>query len=67
MADDGCDELARQDCGGLVALRFGQVAFQDGLRRPLPEVRLEDGGQRESTSRPPPALAVSLRHRPRRP
>ena len=66
MADDGCDELTRQERGGLVALRFGQVAFQDGLRRPLTEVRLKDGGQRESTSRPPSALPISLRHRPRR-
>ena len=67
MADDGCDELTRQDRGGLVALRFRQMSLEDGLRRALPEVCLEDGGQRESTSRPPPALPVSLRHRPRRP
>ena len=61
MGDDGGDQLAGQGGRRLVAFGFGKVALQDRLRRPLSEVGLEDGGQRESTSSPSSALAVSLR------
>ena len=61
VGDHGIDELAGEGRGRLVALGFGQVALEDGVRRALAEVGLEDRGQRESTSRPPSALAISLR------
>ena len=61
MADDRADQLAGQLGGGLVALGLGEVALEDRLGGALPEVGLEDGGQRESTSRPSSALLVSLR------
>jgi hypothetical protein len=49
-----------------IALRLGQVTLEDGLGGPLAELGLEDRSEREPTSRPPPSLPVSLRHRPRR-
>ena len=61
MGDDRRDQLARQGGGRLVPFRLGEVALQDGLRGALAEVGLEDRGQRESTSRPSSALAISLR------
>ena len=64
MADDRGDEFASERGRGLVALRFGEVPFQDRLRRPLAEVGLEHRGEGESASGPPSSLPVSLqRHR----
>jgi hypothetical protein len=62
VGDYGIDELTSEGCGGLVTLRFGQVALEDGPGRALAEVGLEDRGQRQSTSRASSALAISLRH-----
>jgi hypothetical protein len=62
VGDHGIDQLAGKGCGRLVAPRFGQVALEDGPRGALSEVGLEVRGQRESTSRPSSALAISLRH-----
>jgi hypothetical protein len=62
VGDDRFDQLAGEGGGGLIALGLGQMALEDGLGGALPEVRLEDRGQRQSTSRPPSALAISLRH-----
>ena len=62
MGDDGFDQLASQGCRRLVALGLGQVALEDRLRGALAEVGFEDRGQRQSTSRPSSALAISLRH-----
>jgi hypothetical protein len=62
VRDDRADELAGQGRGRLVPFRLGQVALEDRLGGALPEVGLEDRGQRQSTSRPPSALAISLRH-----
>jgi len=39
---DRVDELAGQLGGVRIALLLGQVALEDGARRALPEVRLED-------------------------
>ena len=62
MGDDGFDQLAGEGGGGLIALGLGQMALEDRLGGALAEVGLEDRGQRQSTSRPPSALAISLRH-----
>ena len=61
MGDHGIDQLAREGRGGLIAFRLGQMSLEDGLGGALAEVGLEDRGQRESTSRPSSALAISLR------
>ena len=61
MPDDRADQLAGQLRGRLVALGLGEMTLQDRVCRALPEIGLEDGGQRESTSRPSSALLVSLR------
>ena len=44
-------------------LGLGQVALEDRLRGPLPEVRLEDRRQREPAPGPPTPDPVSPRHR----
>jgi hypothetical protein len=62
MGDDGFDQLAGERGCGFVALGLGQMALEDGLGGALAEVGLEDRGQRQSTSRPSSALAISLRH-----
>jgi hypothetical protein len=62
MGDDGFDQLAGEGGRGLIALGLGQVTLQDRLGGALAEVGLEDRGQRQSTSRPSSALAISLRH-----
>jgi hypothetical protein len=62
VGDDGFDQLAGEGGGGLIALGLGQVALQDRFRGALAEVGFEDRRQRQSTSRPPSALAISLRH-----
>ncbi len=50
-----------------IALFLGEMALQDGVGGPLPEVRLEDGGERQPATGPPAADAVSSRrHRPAR-
>jgi len=61
VADHRRDQFARQVGGHGIAFRLGQMALEDGLRGPLPEVRLEDRRQRESTSGASSALPVSLR------
>jgi hypothetical protein len=63
MFDDGGDELAGQCRRGLVALLIGQMPLQDGVCRPLPEVRFEDRREGEPATRPPAADTVSPRHR----
>ena len=51
----------------LVALLLGQVALEDGVRRALPEVRLEHRREGQPATGPPAADAVSpRRHRPGR-
>ena len=62
MGDHGLDQLTGKRRGRLIALGFREMALEDRLGRALTEVRLEDRGQRQSTSRPPSALAVSVRH-----
>jgi hypothetical protein len=62
VGDHGADQLAGERCGRLVPFRLGQMALEDRLGGALPEVGLEDRGQRQSTSRPSSALAISLRH-----
>ena len=61
VLDHGGDQLARQGGGGLVALGLGEMPFQDGLGRALPEVGLEHGGEGEASTGPTAALSVSLR------
>ncbi len=63
MVDDGRDQLAGQPRGGFVAFLIGQVSLQDGIRRSLPEIRLEDCREGEPATGPPAADAVSPRHR----
>jgi len=65
MGDDRGDQFAGERAGRGIALRVGEVTLQDGLRRALAEVRLEDRGEGESSAGPPSPLAVSLRHRRR--
>jgi hypothetical protein len=60
----GGDQFAGQ--GGPVRVTFllGQVSLEDGVRRPLSEVRFEHGRQGQPTTGPPAANAVSpRRHR----
>jgi hypothetical protein len=61
VSDDRPDQFAGQVGGRFVALRLGQVALEDRTRRPLAEVGLEHGRQREAAPRPPAADPVSLR------
>jgi hypothetical protein len=61
VPDDGRDQLAGQLGGRLVTLGLGEMALEDRFGRALPEVGLEDRGQRKSTTRSPAALLVSLR------
>jgi hypothetical protein len=61
VGDDGGDEFPGERRSDLVTLRFGEVTLQDGVGRTLPEVGLEDRGERESTSGPSPSRPVSLR------
>ena len=63
VLDHGRHELAGEGRGILVALLLGQVALEDGVRRALAEVRLEDCRKGEPTTGPPAADAVSPRHR----
>jgi hypothetical protein len=62
VGDDGFDPLAGESGRGLIALGLRQVTLEDRLGGALAEVSLEDRGQRQSTSRPSSALAISLRH-----
>ena len=62
VGDDRFDQLAGEGGGGLIALGLGQMTLEDRFGGALAEVGLEDRGQRQSTSRPPSALAISLRH-----
>ena len=63
MLGDGGHELARQGRGVLVPFLLGEVTFEDGVGGALTEVRLEDGRESETPTRPPAADAVSPRHR----
>jgi hypothetical protein len=58
---DRGDELAGQRGRRWIALGLGEMPLEDGLGGSLPEVGLEDRGERQSTSRPSSALPVSLR------
>jgi hypothetical protein len=62
VRDDGFDQLAGEGGRRLIALGLGQVTLEDRRSGALAEVGLEDRGQRQSTSRPSSALAISLRH-----
>ena len=67
VRDLGRDELAGERGSVRVALRLGQVTFEHGVRRPLPEIRLEHGCEGQPATRPPAADTVSRRrHRPGR-
>ena len=67
MRDLGRDELASERRGVLVALLLRQVALEDGVRRPLPEVRLEHRRECQPATGSPAADPVSpRRHRPAR-
>jgi hypothetical protein len=61
VSDDRGDELAGKRGGRRVALGLREMPLEDGLSGALPEVGLEDRGERQSTSRPSSALPVSLR------
>jgi hypothetical protein len=61
VLDHGGDQLAGEGRGGRIAFDLGEMSLEDGLRRALAEVGLEDRGERESTSRASPPLPVSLR------
>ena len=63
VADDRGDELAGEGGRVLVALLLGEVALEDGVGRPLAEVRLEDRREGEPPTGPPAADAVSPRRR----
>jgi hypothetical protein len=61
VLDDRSDQLARQLCCHRITFRVGEMPLEDRLSGALAEVGLEDRGERESTSRSPSALPVSLR------
>jgi hypothetical protein len=61
VANDRGDELAGQRGGGWIAFGLREMPLEDGFGGALPEVGLEDRGERQSTSRPSSALPVSLR------
>ena len=63
----GRDQLAGQRGRVRVALLFGQMALENGIRGPLPEVRFEHSRQGQPATGPPAPNAVSpRRHRPGR-
>jgi hypothetical protein len=43
MGHLGSDQLAGQRRGHRIPFLLGQMTFEDGVRGPLSEVRLEDG------------------------
>lgn len=66
VADHVRDQFAGKFGRHGIAFRVRQVPLEDRLGGALPEVGLEDRGERQSTSRPAPgapasALAISLR------
>jgi len=61
MLDHRSDQFASQCGSRRIAFGLSQMAFQDRFGGPLAEVGLEDRGERESTSRAPSALPISLR------
>jgi hypothetical protein len=63
VLDDRGHEFAGEGGSVLVAFLLGQMAFEDGVRRALAEVRLEDRREGEAPTGPPAADAVSPRHR----
>ena len=61
------DQVAGQCGRHRIPLLLGQMAFEDGVRGPLSEVRFEDGREGQPATGPPAADAVSpRRHRPGR-
>jgi len=61
------NEFAGERGSILIALLLGQVALEDGVRRTLPEICLEDRGESQPAAGPAAANAVSpRRHRPAR-
>src|SRR5205814_924158 len=62
--DDGSDDGAGERGGSRIGFDIGQVPLEDRRRGPLPELRLEDGRQRQASSRTQRADAI--RSRPRR-
>ena len=62
VADHRGDEFAGQIGRDGITFRVGEMALEDRLRGPLPEVGFEDRGQREPTSGTSSPLPVSLRH-----
>ena len=61
MTDHGGDQFAGQFGRHGIPLDLGQMPFQDRLGGALPEVSLEDRGERQSTARASSAPSVSLR------
>ena len=53
MLDSRLDEGPGQLAGSRVALGFGEVSLEDRLRRPLPELGLEEGREGETPAGPP--------------
>jgi hypothetical protein len=52
VLDHGCDQLAGQRRGGRIALDLREMPFEDGLRGPLPELRLEQGREGKAPAGP---------------
>jgi hypothetical protein len=61
VTDHRSDQLAGQSGRHRIALDLGKMALEDRIRGALPEVSLEDRGERGSTARASSALSVSLR------
>jgi len=61
VADHVRDQFAGQFGRHGIAFRVRQMPLEDRLGGALPEVGLEDRGERQSTPRPASALAISLR------
>ena len=61
ISDHRGDQFAGQIGRYGITFRLGQMPLEDRLCRALSEVGLEDRRKRESTSRAPSALPISLR------
>ena len=59
VPDHRGDQLAGQIRRHGIAFRVGEMALEDRLGGPLPEVGLEDRGERESTAGRPASAAVA--------
>jgi hypothetical protein len=61
VLDHSGDQLAGEFGGSWIAFRLGQMTLEDGLRGALPEVRLEDRGERESAPNGTAAVPAAVR------